>query len=211
MATIESKSIKRQGFTVYPANIFERSNTLDFPGPYDASDWAKTPEDFRAKLIEGHIILSAAPLFDHQYFISLIYDQLKPQAKKHRDLVMISPFDAKLSKVTILQPDLLYLTQERIKQFNKCMHGAPDIVVEIISPPARKRDRIKKFSLYQEHKVPEYWLFDPLKQTAEFWLLEDDVYQASVATKKKYQSPRISHLSLNLNLLWKEFEDRPTR
>lgn len=211
MATIESKSLKHQGFTVYPANIFERSNSLDFPGPYDSSDWAKTPEDFRAELIEGHIILSPAPFFDHQFLSSLINDHLKKIAKKHGDLVMYAPFDVELSKITTLQPDLLYLTAERIKQIKKFMHGAPDVIVEIISPSARKRDRIKKFSLYQKHKVPEYWLFDPVKQTAEFWVLKKGNYQEAVVEKKRYQSTHVPHLSLNLSLLWKEYANRPAR
>jgi Uma2 family endonuclease len=211
MATIDSMKLNCQGFTVYSPDVFERRVELDFPGPYDASDWAKTPEDFRAELIEGHIVLSPAPFFDHQYLISLIYDQISPQAKKNDALVMLSPFDVKLSQITFLQPDLLYLTASRIKQIKKFMHGAPDVVIEIVSPSARKRDRIKKFNLYQKYKVPEYWLFDPVKQTAEFWVLEDGVYQAAEVTKKKYQSAQVPHLKLNLDLLWKEFENRPAR
>lgn len=211
MATIDSVMANRQGFTVYSPDVFERRNQLTFPGPYNAADWAKTPEDFRAELIEGHIILSPAPFFDHQYLSSLIYDQINPQAKKNGDLVVVSPFDVELSKNTTIQPDLIYLTATRIKQIKKFMRGAPDIAVEIISPAALKRDRIKKFNLYQKYKVPEYWLFDPAKQTAEFWVLVDGSYQPAAVAKKKYQSTHVPHLKLNLDLLWKEFHNRPAR
>ena len=77
-------------------------------------------------------------------------------------LMFVSPMDVILSDDTILQPDLLYIAKDRRGIVGERVMGAPDLVIEILSPGSDKRDRTEKLDLYTKYGVAEYWIVSPV-------------------------------------------------
>ena len=126
-------------------------------------DYANTPDDERYELIDGELIMVPSPNFAHQE------NQMSMGARMYmfvndRDLgwVLSAPMDVVLSNTNVVQPDLLFISKERediITENN--IQGAPDLVVEILSPSTSRRDWNEKRELYAEHGVKEYIVMDP--------------------------------------------------
>ena len=122
------------------------------------------PEDVRVELIDGVFFDTASPSVNHQVLIGELYIRLKACERKRKDgcRVLLSPLDVQpdCSRYTILQPDLLVVcSREKLKE-NMC-YGAPDLVIEIMSPSSRSRDCVLKLNKYRESGVREYWIVDP--------------------------------------------------
>ena len=91
--------------------------------------------------------------------------------------VYFAPLDVILSDETVVQPDLLFVSKERSEILGKWVHGAPDLVVEIISPDSKERDRLIKKALYEKHKVKEYWMVDLERQCIEVHVLRGEPFE----------------------------------
>ena len=88
-----------------------------------------------------------------------------------------APIDVVLSKKEVVQPDVLVILNEHLDRVQKKrIVGAPDLVVEIISPSNVATDSIIKRQTYERAGVPEYWLVDPNQETVEVFALENDAY-----------------------------------
>jgi len=128
-------------------------------------DLVAVPDDcLRHELLDGEHIVSPSPGTSHQ----LVSRQLFRILDAHVDRcgcgqVMYAPFDVRLSLFTVVVPDLLYFTEERFESGVNDRHAtvAPDLVVEIVSPGTRRRDRGRKRSVYEREGVGEYWIVDP--------------------------------------------------
>ncbi|MXY47415.1 MAG: Uma2 family endonuclease [Chloroflexi bacterium] len=125
-------------------------------------DYKQTPDDTRYELLDGELILVPAPRLTHQRTSRTIFRQIDSFVTE-RDLgeVFYAPADVVLSDFTVVQPDILFVSKERshiITDDN--IRGAPDLVVEILSPTTARRDRTTKRDLYEQHGVPEYWQAD---------------------------------------------------
>jgi Uma2 family endonuclease len=91
---------------------------------------------------------------------------------------LYAPVDVQLSEHDIVQPDLVVILDAHRSIITRPkINGAPDLVVEIISPSSDQLDRKIKKDLYQEFGVPEYWVVDPLTQTLEQFVLCEGKYQ----------------------------------
>ena len=122
-------------------------------------DYKHTPEDTRYELIDGELILAAAPRRAHQRTEIKLATRLDTFVDEN-DLgeVYSAPFDVVLSDTDVVQPDLLFVSKERLHIINDDnIRGAPDLVVEILSPSTAGRDRTIKRTLYAKHGVKEYW------------------------------------------------------
>ena len=138
-------------------------------------DYAKTPEDERYELIYGVLILVSAPNIEHQSVQSNT-DWHVQRFVRDRDLgrVFNAPTDVVLSEHDVVQPDLVFVSSERehiITDAN--IQGAPDLVVEILSPSTASRDWRDKLDLYARHGVAEYWLVDPVSEIVWVFRLVD--------------------------------------
>ncbi len=134
------------------------------------ADYARTPEDERWELIDGELIMSAAPNIAHQIIQSETGGHVWTFVKE-RDLgwVFYSAIDVVLSAYDVVQPDLVFVSKEREGILARAnIRGAPDLAVEILSPSTSRRDRRDKFDLYERHGVGEYWLADP--ELRMFWV-----------------------------------------
>jgi Uma2 family endonuclease len=89
----------------------------------------------------------------------------------------VAPLDMVLTNTRATQPDVVFISNERLGIIKERLMGAADFVAEIISPTARRRDRIDKRDLYEQHGVKEYWLIDPEAATVEVWHLTRGEFQ----------------------------------
>ena len=133
-------------------------------GEYTVEDYLAWPENQRIELIDGVIYDMAAPNDIHQIIVlelgTLFRNYVRD--KKGSCIPFISPIDVQLDKddKTMVQPDVLVLCDKNKRKDGK-IFGAPDLVVEVLSPSTRKKDVIKKLSKYQKAGVREYWIVDP--------------------------------------------------
>jgi Uma2 family endonuclease len=83
--------------------------------------------------------------------------------------VYYSPLDVILSDLDVVQPDLVFLTNERLASLDAALRGPADIAVEVASPGSRRQDEVLKRDLYERASVPEYWLVDPDAETIKVY------------------------------------------
>ena len=130
-----------------------------------------------AELWDGELIMSPAPSFSHQETVDRMHDALKAWVRAHKlGKTVCSPVDMVLSDRRAVQPDILFVAEDRLGIIQEAVHGAADLVVEVLSPGSRRRDRIDKRDLYEQHGVKEYWLIDPEAGSIEVLVLRDGEY-----------------------------------
>lgn len=148
-------------------------------GEYTLDDYYQIPDDQRVELIDGVFYDMAAPTSIHQIIAGHFHAQLLNyvRSKKGKCMPMISPLDVQLNcdNRTMVQPDVVVVC-DRDKIIKRCVYGAPDLVVEVLSPFTRKKDMTLKMHKYADAGVKEYWLIDPDKQTIIVYDFANDVY-----------------------------------
>lgn len=143
-----------------------------------AAEFRQLPESMEhIELIDGEIVVSPTPRHRHQNIIGnlhLMLAGLIPSGK-----IVLSPMDVYLSDTDVVQPDVFWVSGPG----SKCQlgaddywHGAPDLVIEVLSPGTALRDKTVKFDLYEKHGVREYWLVDPDALYIEVWRLHENKY-----------------------------------
>ena len=135
----------------------QRSGTL-----FTYEDYCNMPEDERYELIDGELIMVAAPRRVHQGTSRNISTPLDTYAKGNRlGEMYYAPTDVILSNTNVVQPDILFVSRERSHILaDEGIRGAPDLVIEILSPSTAQLDRVRKRELYARFRVPEYWQVD---------------------------------------------------
>ena len=131
-------------------------------------DYRTTSEDERYELLDGDLVMVAAPNLRHQTVLLRLTQGLGQFIDEHKlGKLFFSPCDVVLSDADVVQPDLLFVSRERehLLSTGENVQGAPDLVVEILSPATADRDRGYKRELYGRHCVREYWLVDPTPET----------------------------------------------
>ncbi len=132
-------------------------------------DFVRMPEDrLRHEILDGVHVVTPAPGGRHQDAASLLYWYIQQHLFQH-DLgrVRLAPFDVRLSKHDVLEPDLLFVSSARLANLkDSYLLGAPDLAVEVLSPASRRRDLGKKRARYELFGVGEYWVLDPIPRTA---------------------------------------------
>jgi Uma2 family endonuclease len=122
--------------------------------------------------------MSPTPSFSHQEIVGRLLDQLTDWIwPRHLGKAVSAPLDMVLAPRRVVQPDVVFISNERRGIIGDKLTGAADLVAEIISPESRRRDRFDKRDLYEQHGVKEYWLIDPEAQTVEVLHLVRGEYQ----------------------------------
>lgn len=135
------------------------------------------PDDatYSYELLNGILVRRNAPSGEHQLVQSSLLEKFFAfVAEKKLGRVFSSPTSVVLSDYDAPQPDVLFLSNENIDKFDPAwgVKGAPDLIVEILSPSSFKADRSEKKALYEEHGVKEYWLVDPNYKSIEVFILK---------------------------------------
>jgi Uma2 family endonuclease len=158
------------------------SVTKEWPeqGQWTYEDWERLPEDgWRYEVIDGVLHMTPPPSMAHQDTSNNLAFALTEHVKKNGlGRVYTAPTGVRLPEQRVpLQPDIFFISAERKSIIgSQYAEGAPDLVVEILSPSNWSYDRKEKFLLYQEAGVPEYWIVDPRMKTIEVFLLDDGEY-----------------------------------
>jgi Uma2 family endonuclease len=142
-------------------------------------DYINTSDDKRYELIDGELILAPAPRRDHQRVDTRLGWRLARFVEENDlGVVYFSPRDVVFSDTYIVQPDLLFISNERMHIDTEAeVWGGPDLVVEILSPSTAARDRTVKRALYARHGVYEYWIVDADARTIAVLLLGEQGFE----------------------------------
>jgi len=139
----------------------------------------RLPDDGKQyELIHGEARLNPAPNLRHQTVTHNLDTSLGAFLLKHPlGQVWTAPLDVRLGEDTILQPDMVFVSNARASILREeFVDGAPDLVVEILSPSTSAHDRATKLPIYAAAGVPEFWLIDPLAKTVEVLKLQGKKY-----------------------------------
>ena len=151
---------------------------------YTAEDYYNLPDNIRAELVDGYFIYNqAAPSRIHQEILmelsGTIHNYLKEKNGPYR--VYPAPFAVKLNERTVVEPDISVVCDPDKLTKQGCT-GAPDWIIEIVSPNNSSHDYIFKLNLYANAGVREYWIVDPDKNNVFVYCLEEEHFKAGSYT-----------------------------
>ncbi len=160
---------------------------LDLNKIYTYADYYKWKFEERVELIKGRIFkMSPAPNRLHQEIAGKLFLKLGNFLYNNRCKVYVAPFDVRLPRksikdkdiITVLQPDLCVICDPSKLDIRGCV-GAPDIVVEVLSPSNNKKELKNKYEVYEESGVKEYWVVMPYEKTILIYTLINNKYTPS--------------------------------
>lgn len=155
---------------------------------YSYADVLTWDESERIELVYGRPIMMSPPSRAHQRVISELNRQIGNYLHGKKCEVYPAPFGVRLFEEegdtpydvdTLVEPDITVVCDPGKLDDAGC-RGAPDLIVEVLSPSTQRHDRLTKFSLYQKAGVKEYWLADPASRTVSVYTLEEGAYHAAV-------------------------------
>jgi Uma2 family endonuclease len=172
-------------------------------------DFVLFPDDGkRHELIDGVHFVTPSPNTRHQRIVLKLGSTLDAFASE-RGLgeVFVAPFDVRLSPHDIVEPDLLFISAARADIVTDAnVVGAPDLVIEILSPSTRRQDEVLKCDLYEARGVAEYWLIDPEAETVKVLRREGDRFGRarllSLRDDDVLETPLLPTLELRLATLF---------
>ncbi len=145
---------------------------------FNYHDYLLLPEDKRYEILDGEMHVVPAPNVRHQTLLMQMADVLLHHTRgKDLGKILIAPCDVILSDENVVQPDILFVSKERLGIVGEVnIGGAPDLVIEILSPGSRQKDLEVKRKIYAGFGVREYWIVDPDAQTIEVLVLRKQRY-----------------------------------
>lgn len=143
-------------------------------------DLAETPDDGnRYEIINGELLVSPSPLAKHQRVLNRLNIKMAAFVELHHlGEVFIAPLDVILSPYNVVQPDLFFISRHRLPRLlGRIITGAPDLVVEVLSPHSRMIDLVRKRAMYATAGVQEYWAVDTRHRTVTVFTLVKGQYE----------------------------------
>jgi Uma2 family endonuclease len=170
------------------------------------NDYAALPDDGRRyEVIEGELIVSPAPTFRHQEVVAELTMTLRSYAETHGlGKVVASPVDVRLDEHTVCQPDILFIRKDRLSIVADQVMGAPDLVIEVLSPWTADTDRRRKAKLYAKFAVPHYWIVSPQDEAVILYRLAGDTYErvAMYQGADRFEAEPFAELTIDLSRVW---------
>lgn len=161
----------------------------------------------RFEILDGILVKEPSPDVLHQRISRRLQRLLEDYFWKAdpRGEVLNAPLDTTFGDITVVQPDLLYVSGEQQNMVKETrIDGPPALIVEVISPSSRRKDRIQKMQLYQKAGVQHYWLVDPGEKTLECFSLREGLYALLAAGMEDdvVKHPDFAGLKIALSVLW---------
>ena len=173
-------------------------------------DFEQIPEDGqRHEILDGVHVVSPSPNALHQIVFGAAFVKLYVFVMEHGlGRVLSAPFDVVLSEHDIVEPDILFISSSRAEILTEShVQGAPDLVVEILSPSTRRRDLGKKLVRYDELGVQEYWVLEPEASTVLIFRREGDGFLSpillSAEADDRLATPLLPGLEISLRAVFK--------
>lgn len=170
-------------------------------------DYVNIPGDERYELIDGELILAVTPNEIHQRVSKRLLWLLMQVEESGFGWVYHAPFDVVLSDTDVVQPDLLFVSKDRADIITPAnVQGAPNLVVEILSPSTAQRDWTQKRDLYAKYGVRELWLVAPDARLVWVMALTDGEYAITGVYKdgQTLISPTLAGLTIDLGYVFGE-------
>lgn len=157
---------------------------IDAEKEYTKEDYLKLPEGAPYELLNGKLTHMASP-FDYHQNISWNLSLLLGNFNKIHKLGILraAPYDVHFDKKNVIQPDFIFISNERKHIIEKWAMGAPDLVIEIHSKSTKKKDIDSKFKLFEKHGVKEYWMVDTDKKTVNVQILKNKKFHQKAEYK----------------------------
>lgn len=152
--------------------------------------WESLPEGTLCQLINNKLIMSPAPLDIHQVILNSINIKISNFLIKNKiGEVRIAPYDVRFSKQNIFQPDIIFIKNENLYKIERIgIKGAPDIVIEILSPSTAQLDYNDKKKVYENFGVEEYFIVDPEKKIVDGFILKNESFEQQKSVVGKIKS-----------------------
>ena len=171
-------------------------------------DYRATPEGTRYQLVEGELILMApAPNLYHQDIAGRLYTVIANfLEKKKLGRVFIAPCDVYLSDHDVVQPDVLFVGKANFGILREeGVHGAPDLVIEVLSPSTAQLDKKTKRRVYAQAGVKEMWLVDPLLSQIQRYDFASDTAKpvALIEENETFSTPLLPGLTISATEIFK--------
>ncbi len=134
------------------------------------ADYKKLKEGEPYQLINGMLVKSPSPTANHQRVIKRIAFKFMELEEKGLGEMLFAPMDVYLSEIEVYQPDIIFVSEERLSIIEeKKINGPPDIVIEVLSPTSGYYDLRHKMKTYESFGVKEYWIIDPMEKTIRLY------------------------------------------
>lgn len=175
------------------------------PHRFSWHDYREWPEDERWQIIDGQAYcMTAAPNIRHQKITGNLYASIREKLEGKPCTTFIAPTDVVFDDFNIVQPDVLVVCDtQKITEAN--IQGAPDLVIEVISPSNSFMDKKLKLELYERFGVPEYLLVDPVGDLVERYRLIEGTYGRADIFAWHEELPLVSLPRVAISL-WEVFE-----
>lgn len=179
-------------------------------GGYTYTDYLKLPEElgYRYEILEGFLVKEPSPLKNHQRVCAALFRQLADFFDDFdpKGELFFAPLDMTLTECNVLQPDILFISGVRQKSqlFEERVDGPCDLVIEVMSPSSRRKDRLRKMEIYRRAGVPHYWLADSDENILEAFALKGENYAlvAAGGPGDKLIHPDFPGLDLDLDRIF---------
>ena len=149
-------------------------------GEWTYQDYLNLPDDGRRyEIIEGVLYVTNAPNIDHQFTVMKTAARLDQFVTEHElGFVLTAPFEIHLTETTRpVLPDVIFIAKDRWPGPGAAyFEGAPDLIVEVLSPSTSRTDRVVKFEAYEQAGVREYWIANPKTRSVEVFVLSGGEY-----------------------------------
>lgn len=153
---------------------------------YTYKDYLLIDDEKRYEVLEGGLVMVPAPFTIHQR-ISRNLEVILCNFVRERRLgeVLYAPTDVVLAEDVVVQPDILFISRERLGIIEEAaIMGSPDLIVEIVSPLSASYDTVEKRGIYEKYGVKEYWLVFPQERVIEVMALENGIYRELCKARK---------------------------
>lgn len=182
---------------------------------YTYRDAAQWPEELRGELLGGEFVAMNAPVMRHQRLVLALGTQFRAQLRGRRcqpfiaptDVLLVSPGQSDEDCDDVLQPDV-FITCDPARLTEKYLRGAPDFVLEVLSPATARTDQVRKLRLYEQHGVREFWIVDPDSRVLMMYTQDAPVHYgrpAVVVAEGQIALTAVEHCVVN----WDEAFEEP--
>ena len=169
-------------------------------------DYLKTPDDERYELIGGELLMTPSPVPNHQRISGKIEFELRKFVTEN-DLgeVFYAPCDVHLDDENVVQPDILFISKNRLNIIGeKNIQAAPDLAIEILSKSTAYRDLVQKKRLYSRFGVKKFWIVIPGEEAIEVYILKENTFilYRSYNKNETLESPYLTGFKIELKRIF---------
>ena len=148
------------------------------------------PEGSRCQLTDNHIVMSPSPVGKHQDIVRLVLTAISNHLVGNAVGRVLADVDVYINDENVYRPDIFFVSQNQMEILGEdgYVHGAPDLVIEVLSPGTSKDDKTKKKEIYGQHGVKEYWLIEPANLQCTGFINENGLFKLHANCRNNFHT-----------------------